>query len=272
VNHWLLWLTLEAIWFIYNGKWLKGAFLLSSAINIKLLPLVFLPYLIYRKHYRALMMTILFLVVFYSLPSLWVGWERNTTLLRDYWALIDPSQTRHVFDHEETSFHSLTSFVSTLFMENVREHNGLQMKRHILSLSAEQIEVLIWLLRIFFVSLTVYFLRSWPFKKEESKTQVLYEVSYLILIAPLIFPHQQHYAFIAAMPGVFWLLNVYLKKKIISWKLIPFTLVYLSFNLAFWHGGLNPWLNHFKILTWGILILIVLMAIDPPERRLNTEK
>ena len=43
----MLWACLESIHQIRNKRDLKGAVILALAINIKILPIVFLPYLIY---------------------------------------------------------------------------------------------------------------------------------------------------------------------------------------------------------------------------------
>lgn len=264
VNHWILWLSLESIWMILRGKKVIGGLILALAINIKLLPLVLLPYLLYRKEFAASIAAVIGLLLLYLLPGLWIGWSHNWLLLESYWTLIDPSQTRHVFDHEETSFHSLTTLVSTFFMENVREHNGLDLPRNVLNLDAETIRYLMGFIRLGFVVLTLRFLKSLPFTAFQSSKQTLYELSYLFLAAPLIFPHQQHYAFISAMPAFFWLIVYYTELHTPVKKLIPFAIVYFCFNLALWSGGLNPWLNHYKILTWGALLLVALLAIARP--------
>jgi hypothetical protein len=265
INHWLLWLSLESIWLIIRGKKMWGGMVLAFAINIKLLPLVLIPYLIYRREFVAAASGIIGLILLYVIPGWWIGWGRNWLLLESYWHLIDPMQARHVFDHEETSFHSLTTLISTFFMENVREHNGLDLRRNILSLDATTIRHLILIVRLVFVFLTLRFLNTGPLVTFRGSNQTLYELSYLFLAAPLIFPHQQHYAFIWAMPAFFWLIVRYAEMKASVKKLIPFLLVYVCFNLALWNGGLNPWLNHFKILTWGALALLFLLIRTTPD-------
>ncbi len=269
INHWILWMSLESLWLIWSGKRVLGGSVLALAINIKLLPVVFLPYLFYRGEFKAFSTVIVALVMFFVLPSLWIGYEKNNELLHCYWHRIDPTQNRHVFDHEETSFHSLTTLVSTMFVEDAQEHNGLLIKRNLIGLDSEQVHKTINMIRIVFVLLTLWFLRSLPFVRVEDNSRRLYEISYLFLASSLLFPHQQHYAFITTMPAILWLI-VYLRSYTSGkWLLVTLIIVYLSFNLSLLYGGLNPILNHFKVLTWGSLLLLLLLIYTGPIRFRN---
>ena len=49
----LLYLCLEGIHSIQHKKIIQGAFLIALGINIKLIPIVLLPYLVYRKQFKV---------------------------------------------------------------------------------------------------------------------------------------------------------------------------------------------------------------------------
>jgi hypothetical protein len=264
VNHWIMWLSLEAMFLIWSGRKLWGGAILALAINIKLLPVVFIPYLIYRREFRATIFSVFCLLFFYVSPAAWIGQDRNGDLLSSYWNRIDPMQDRHVFDHEETSFHSLTTLISTFFMEDVREHNGLDIRRHIVGVPEDQLPVIITAVRLLFVLLTLWFLRSRPFVQVSDNKRRLYEIAYLLLAGSLIFPHQQHYAFITLCPAILWLIVAYRNSRRSVLFLFTLCIVYFAINLGMLAGGLNPWLNHFKVLTWASLLVLILMIRHHP--------
>jgi len=61
-----LWGTLESIRLIFSRKQFRGSLLLGILINIKLLPLPFIPYLIYRKKFKAAFISICTFILFIS--------------------------------------------------------------------------------------------------------------------------------------------------------------------------------------------------------------
>jgi Glycosyltransferase family 87 len=269
VTAWMLYLSLESVHQIKKGNNFRGALLLAFAINIKLLPLVVIPYLLYRASYLAVIYALGLLTLFYFLPALWLGWDHQCFLLNEYFALINPIQSRHVLDIEETSFHSLTTLFATLFVSDAHEHNGLLLKRNIANVSPEHLSMLINAARMIFVVSTLWFVNSKPFRTFSNNQQTIYELSYLLLVVPLIFPHQQHYAFLMAMPAVAWVVYFSMAPGISKTRKLVFqallACVYVSFNASLLIGSLSGWLNHFKILTWGAILLVVLLWISNPR-------
>src|SRR6185312_6041986 len=60
----LLWVMLECNEMFEKGKNIKGALLLALAINIKVMPIVIIPYLLLRKKFVPVLWTMLFFVIF----------------------------------------------------------------------------------------------------------------------------------------------------------------------------------------------------------------
>jgi len=69
VTTFLLWATLESFDLFEKKKLGLGGALLALAITIKLLPLLFLPYLFYRGSWKALAFTLFFIGVFLLAPG-----------------------------------------------------------------------------------------------------------------------------------------------------------------------------------------------------------
>jgi hypothetical protein len=270
----ILFLTLQGLKLIWNGKDIQGAFLLALGIDIKLLPIVFIPYLFYRKKWKALVFVIGFIVGLTFLPALFIGFEYNAFLLGERFYLINPQNQEHILDTSERSFHSLTTLLSTLFVENSRNQYDLFIKRNIANLSLEQLSLIINITRLFFIGLTLYFLQSKPFKKENNPLQRLYEVSYICLIIPLIFPHQQHYAFLFVFPAtsycIYYCYQKYFLIKTNSWRkysvIILLVLIFFLLNSHFILGTFIPFYDHFKTLTYGSLLLVVMLMVFNPKK------
>lgn len=268
----LLYLTLEGFDLIRRQKELSGAALIALGINIKLLPIVIVPYLLYRGFFKASAYIVLFYIIFTLLPVLIIDAGQFRLLLISWAKLINPLNSDHIMDVAERSFHSLSTLLSILLVEHVPDKFALPIKRNIADVSVHTLYHVILIARLSLVSFTLYFLRSWPFKPAYSNLHRYWELSYILMIIPLIFPHQQHYAFLFMVPAFMYCLYYLVANKnkksstfiYISGAVL--TLIYLSVNLKLLLGEFNQYYEHFKILTYGALLLVVVMAVFRPEK------
>lgn len=285
VTIFILYLILEGLSLINNNKRIAGSALIALGINIKLLPLVIIPYLLYRNQWKPALFIILFVILFLFIPGVIIGFDYNQFLLLERWNLINPINQEHILDTSERSFHSLTTLLATLLVENSGDEHALTLKRNIANLSIENLNRVINIVRGALILFTFYFLRTKPFKNTPDNLQKLYEISYLCLIIPLIFPHQQYYAFFFVFPATTYLMYyivysyfngnsetiTYFKsiKKISLITLL--SAAYALTNSHFILGEFNPIYDHYKTLTYGVLILIAILAICPPEKLLKVK-
>ncbi len=262
----ILWCSVEGLYRIHRKQATRGSALLALGINIKLMPVVLLPYLLYRGYFKAFGLTCLFYVLSFLAPSLIIGHDYNMQLIKSWAALINPVQPRHVLDVEERSFHGLSTLVATLFVEQVPDVYALPIKRNIADISLSALFKLLLVLRLALIGLTLYFLKWPPFCKAKTTFAAHTEISYLLLITPLLFPHQQHYAFLFITPAfavaLYYVMQQYAsfsKKKRLTLASLLF-LIYVVSNLKLLLGEFNPYYEHFKILTYAALLLIPLLA------------
>jgi hypothetical protein len=75
---WMLLLFVVALVWLDRRPWLAGA-ALGLAVNIKYLPLLFVPYLIVRRRWGAARWLALFTLGFAVLPAVQRGWSRNVS-------------------------------------------------------------------------------------------------------------------------------------------------------------------------------------------------
>lgn len=259
----ILWCCVYGLYCIQQNKAFKGGALLALGINIKLLPVVLLPYLLYRGYFRAFLYTMGFYGLAMFLPSLIIGHDYNLVLIKSWLELINPLQKRHILDVDERSFHSLTTLLSTLMVEKVPDTYALPLKRNIADVSLATLSQIILATRAVLVLLTLYFLKWPPFVKARQAISSLVEISYLLLLIPLIFPHQQHYAFLFAAPAFSIVLYVLIKDPPAGAQqplvIGLLSLVYLCTNLKLLLGEFNEYYEHYKLLTYGALLLIPLL-------------
>ena len=273
----ILYLCLEGIHLIKNEHPLAGSTLLGIGISIKILPIVIIPYLLYRGYFKASIYSMLATGIILFCPALIFGQEHLMFLLQERWNLINPLNTEHILDITERSFHSLTSLLSILLVENARGEFSLDLKRNIANVDLKTLSLIINIVRFCLIASVLFFIRALPFKRSSSKVQFLYEFSYILLITPLIFPHQQHYAFFFVFPAitylVFYLILKYgesLKSKkglLNKWPLLALMLgIFFLLNSHFILGAYRTIYDHFKTLSYGVLLLIPLLALVRPHR------
>ena len=275
----ILYLILEGLELIFSGKKFAGALLIALGINIKMLPLVILPYLVYRREFKATMFVIISFATMAFIPALIIGIERNNFLLISWWNHINPVSSHHTLDVDEASFHSLSTLLTTLLIEKAPDTHALPIRRNIADMSITQLTYILNTIRLLLITFSIYFFRTKPFVSQLDKIHRFWEVSYLLLLVPLIFPHQQHYAFLFIVPAMCYIFYYLISQKnnitpFKFWALVVCCVIsYLAGNLALLLGEFNAYYQHFKILTYGALIVIPMLAVCIPKSsnpRVNT--
>jgi hypothetical protein len=276
VTIFVLFLMLESFTLILKNHVLLPALLLAFGIDFKIMPIVCLPYLLHRGYHKVVFTSLILLLVVLLLPSIFIGLDFNLFLLHERWNLVNPNNTEHVLDVAERSFHSITTFLSVLLVENTNEVYALKLKRNLMDISQEELRSVILFVRLLFVLLSFVFLRAKIFKIPPTKLDWWYEWSYIFIVIPLIFPHQQHYAFYMVLPAILYLVNFgrinYFKEKVTLKHrekyiyLAGMFLVFLLLNSHFLLGALREYYDHYKTLTYGVFLVITILALCPPSK------
>jgi hypothetical protein len=275
----LLWGSLESLNLISNRREIGGGALLALIINIKLLPIVLIPYLIYRKKMKGLLFTLAFSLIFLLIPAVVIGWKTNATLLTAWWSVINPFNLEHLTE-VDLGLHGLTALIPPLLSET---QGALPYARNICNLDLETTTLILNGIRFGLILLSLYFLGWPPFKPSKSELDALREISYLLLIIPLIFPHQQKYAFLLALPALYYisyfLLISYKKgaggintKKyytILTLFILSFILMTLTTD-GIIGRNLNLITQHYKAITYGAIILIFNLLLCSPAQLQET--
>lgn len=251
---------------------LVGAAWLALAINIKLLPLVFVPYLLYRARWRAAGLVVGLWAGFLLLPALFMGWDHNLDLLASWWGIIDPGRPLNTIDLDEPGFHSITAWLSSLITSRFGPHE-LRLHRNILSLDAGTATVVVNLARGVVILSALGFLRTAPFRNARYPLAQFHETAAICLMIPLVFPHQQVYGFLFLLPSTFYLTYFFFHARQgfrHPWKyralLVICCLAFFIVDLEIFFGFAREYFWHFKTLTYGALLQLLALALCDPER------
>ena len=268
----ILYLVLQGLEGIWKGKSIQGALLIALAINFKLLPLLLIPYLIYRREFKATFFIFIFYVLLLELPMILIGTAQNNFLLASWWNIINPANQQHILDTDEGGFNSITTWLATLLVYQQPQPGEPHMARNIIDISVTQLGYVINGVRLLFLTFSLYFLRTKPFVKEVSRQHRFWEVSYFLLITPLLFPHQQFYSFLFVAPALCYIyyhfMSHYKNMNKLRYNITIAALVvsYLLCNLSFLLGEYNIYYAYFKTLTYGILLIVPLLAVSVPDK------
>ncbi|ASU36477.1 glycosyltransferase family 87 protein [Mucilaginibacter xinganensis] len=223
----LLWATLQSMKFIKQERYITGAALLAFAINIKLLPLAFVCYLFYRNQIKAAIFTCLFYLLYLFLPAIYLGWDRNISLLHDWFSAINPLNKEWTIEAEDGP----SSLVALIPVYLTKTTGVLSFKRNFLDLNFSQVTLILNITRLLFILLTLLFLHTRPFKVISNRVRIFWEMCYLFIIIPLIYPHQQQYAFVYIIPAFIYISWFF----VLNWDTIK---------------------HKFNLLTWAILVVV----------------
>ena len=270
VTIFLLWMILEGVRQIQERNYVLGAGLLALIINIKLMPLVVIPYLLYRGYFKATVYTIGFCIGFIFLPGLIIGFEYNSFLHQEWWKIINPSNAEHVIEAEIT-YQSLVGMIPVFLTET---ESIIELKRNFINLSVSQAIMVSNIFRLIVVGLTIYFM-GMPFRKKIDSLFEVWGLSYLLMTIPLIFPHQQKYAFLFFLPSIIYLMYYIIQRKKIddSVGLKAFIAVFAVLTIVFTPIigsdiiGRYTYdvIQHYRILGIAAVLLIPLLIIANPS-------
>ena len=275
ITFFLLWSILEALRLIESRRPLLSGALLGLAINIKLMPLLILPYLFYRGHFTVIFSMLLSFVFLLFVPALGIGFDFNMFLLSEWWSVINPVNKEHMFE-TGIGTHSVVALIPVFLTDTVGE---IPVTRNFINLPHSLVEMITNLVRLFLLGLSLLFLRSWPFRSETNPVKRIWEISYFLLLIPLLMPHQQKYNFIFVIPMIAYLWYYHRVKfssarnMVRQGSFIVFILAVAVFSPLYGSDVIGKKMflltQHFRLMTICTILLIPLSLICHPCK-LNT--
>jgi hypothetical protein len=254
----ILWTVLEAYVQLKNGRTFLAAAIICLGINIKILPVVVVPYLIVvsTERWRFLLAGVGFLLLYTFLPALLFGWDYNWILLGEWAKTLNPVSDIHVMQTYEYGILDISSLI-TKFLSD--EPVYLEPKLNIASWSKAQLFLLTNAVRVLCLSGAVY-LAIKVRKPIAGLSHHVIVLAAFMALAPLCFPHQREYSYLFYSP--LWLVIMIISLSLKQWT------TWLTFAVLVLFSGLLTWVdfvgrdmvdvfNFYRIITMGMFCMFV---------------
>lgn len=271
----MLYICLKAVYENEKKNIVLAGFLLAIGISIKVMPIVIFAYFFYNKCFKTLGFVCVFLVILFASPYIVMPIEvMNSQYLSWIDALFNGGGgfTRE-YSNSMHSLHSTSLVYLTNDSHDIEGDVQLPFYRDFANLSIENVKLVSYSVSFFLIILTPFFLKRLPFTQPKSSLHLLYEVGYLCLITPLIFPMQQKYGYLFTLPSVLYLFYVCFENRFKGNKMaittifmiIFFFMVSLSTVDLVIGSTLKMVSEYYKLIVWGTLLLIVPYLINYPK-------
>ncbi|NVK86244.1 MAG: DUF2029 domain-containing protein [Cytophagia bacterium] len=275
----LVFLSFYSLYLSTKGRDLLAGLMLALAIITKIMPLVLIAYFLFRGNIKTPIYTLLWTIILVLAPTLILGWEYNSYLIKEWYGIINPSNSEYTLE-TKTGIYNLSAFIYAYFTE--MPDDKISGHRSIMSIPYHVAGVITNVVRGLFILFTLYFTKWSPFKRRTNLKELFWEFGYISFAFPLIFPAQNKYSFYYIFPALFYL-SIYLnqiKKETGSiWKvkksiLIPVILYFVIVNLTSSNiigKELYDQTQYFKVITFGTLILLsAYIQVKPSMLRLGS--
>ena len=253
----ILWSVFESLNLFERKRFILGSSIIALAINIKLLPLLLLPYLLYQKKYQAVLCIVAFLCLYLFLPYIILDFEYSNLLHSSWWNIINPLNKEHVIEYQQ-GFYSISAIIPAYFAD-IPTDGAITTPRNIMSLSDDQINLVVNAIRVLLMLSVLIPIKS----KVDRDFKGFVSLSYLCFLIPLIFPHQRYYSFFFMAPIIIFLTYYFLKdSERITKNLFAFILFVISmfFISPIWGrdiiGDYLDVYRHYKVIPIAALLII----------------
>jgi len=210
-------MTILIVWIVFfvwekidKKEYLLPSILLAFIINIKIIPIIFLCFWIYKGKFRFALYTFCFTLFFYIAPLLWLEKSYFFELFYTWIDIINPKNAEHIIESHNFQLVSLSCSLPVYFYDSP---NGFGKTYNFLALTPQQMMLTIHFSRLFLILLSLAYLGLKPFQNQNSRIKTYWQISYFCLLIPLIFPHQPRYALFAALPMTYYLLWYFISKQ-----------------------------------------------------------
>ena len=215
----LLVMQLGGVWWIDRGRPISGGLLIGTAAMMKLTPLIFIPYFIVRRQWRALLGTIGGFTICGLLPALIYGFEGNLQQIVAYRAYM--AERHSMTDMSNWRINdNIQNLVYSIFGPYRVEYFGVTKNVFYFSTAVATSIFLFTLAAVAFFYLR-FLLKNTP--RLKSRTSLLFEVAILLALEIVLSPLAAKYTFVQLLPLIFLMFAFYDPKfKWAYWGLLPF--------------------------------------------------
>jgi hypothetical protein len=268
----ILFLAIEGLYQVFYGNKLLGCFLLGLGIHIKLMPLVFISYLVWRKEFVASALCMVFAALLWLTPFAFGNAVFASGLFFDWCSTINPFG-ENLVQHQQSLGYSMQGLQALLSAYLLNSENAeLGFKFNLLNLSQPVFQVVLLVSLLFFILFTLYFIKGSFLQPFDKGPRGIWQLSYLFLVIPVIFPQQQKYSLILMAPFfcyiIWWIIAVD-RNANKRWNAVVFCFTVIVFITIFTSDLFvgfrwNYIFQCLRILTIAAILAIALLAYANP--------
>jgi hypothetical protein len=209
----ILWLTVEGCLLLLSRRIVRGAALLALGINIKIVPLMAVVYLLFRRAWRSAALCVLLTALTLLLPAVQLGWHANLAVHARWLESINPSRAEYRLEMDN-GCQSLSCLLPAYLLEP-GEHDEFShgFSRKIARLAPETVVALLGAARIAVVLALLVPILDARGRRELPGLHTWRELAALLLVSLLVFPHQMSYVMVYAAPAVAYLIAFALLRR-----------------------------------------------------------
>lgn len=254
----ILWSVLESYHQLKKGNLIWSVIVLCIGINIKILPIVLVPYFLYisGQPLKMLGLGILTLLVFTFLPAVFIGYGYNNFLLEEWWKTLNPASSIHAVQVYEYGLLDAGAMISK-YLSDKKVY--LEPVLNIASLSDSTVFAITNALRVILLIMAVMFALRMKHAINGIQAHFLSMAMFMTLV-PLCFPHQREYSYLFYMPMIAVNLTFTFKYR----QVIPI----ICFVFTALLGGLLTWVDfvgkplvdvfvYYRLVTMGMLLMML---------------
>jgi hypothetical protein len=209
------------------------------------------------------------------LPAFYFGFGMEIQLLQGWWEAINPTLDKYNGGQNTgIIFHCISSLIPVYFSDC--SYRGLSV--NVMHLDGHQLFLLINIVRAIFVLFTLYFLWVGYSAKKHSTLFLFWELAYIFMLIPLVFPNQNKYAYTNLLPAFayvgYYIVNTFnisssgarRDRIILTGMLVAVIIPAILTADIFWGMETGKYFQFLKLITVGAILLIPVLAIFSPRR------
>ena len=243
-------LILSLFVFLEKGNEFLGGLFLALSVIIKLTPLIVVPYLIYKKRFRTLVWSFVFIFAFFFFPCLIYGFDGNLSLLRNWHEFLSLSSPPLIANDMNQSIFGMFYRFLTASEYNV----------NFLNLDPNVVNVLIYVITIGSYVCLLFFSRlSRKIEISFIHAQEAIEYSFLLIFIALFSPLGWIQNFsslvLASMVLVYYTFRTGFRDKTVNFLLIFSFVLGSAINYETVGRRLNDLALYYSLITIGAILI-----------------
>ncbi|PIQ88648.1 MAG: hypothetical protein COV72_06890 [Candidatus Omnitrophica bacterium CG11_big_fil_rev_8_21_14_0_20_42_13] len=236
-------------WLLHSKKEVFAGLSLATAVMIKLTPLIFIPYLIYRRFYKAAFASIVCGAGYLLIPAFGLGWNENIAYIKGWFNMLSVSTPDLMLWYKNQS---LASCIFRMFSNDSRVS--------LIVLPPQVINIIFFLLASLMVFFVLYSCRKLIIKEgKDFAYGHLLESSLIIICMVLFSPLAWKHTFLHLVVPVMVIFYYMLKNKkdhLAKYALAVFFILtsVLSPDIL---KSYNEIVSLYSTITWAVIILFI---------------